>query len=90
MENEFAKSGLPRSLSSGHFFMMADKCSRILKELVQKHGNFKLLLIVEMVNELVKLRIKDIIKSKYTYNDALNQKVIWDDTIARLAKYKIY
>lgn len=34
------------------------------------------------LNELVELRIKDLTKTKYIYNEAMDKKVIWDETIA--------
>ena len=33
------------------------------------------------LNELVKLRISDLVKSKHGYNDAFDKNVIWDDKI---------
>ncbi|HEY5585311.1 MAG TPA: hypothetical protein VIK78_12595 [Ruminiclostridium sp.] len=34
------------------------------------------------LNELVELRIRDFTKAKYIYKEAMDKKVIWDDTIA--------
>ncbi len=34
------------------------------------------------LNELIKLRIMDLAKTKYVYQESLDKKVIWDETIA--------
>lgn len=34
------------------------------------------------LNELVKLRIRDLTKAKYIYKEAMDKKVIWDETVA--------
>ncbi len=34
------------------------------------------------LNELVELRIKDLTKTKFIYQEAMDKKVIWDETIA--------
>lgn len=36
------------------------------------------------LNELIKLRIRDVVKSKYVYNEAFDKNVIWDDKIATI------
>ncbi len=36
------------------------------------------------LNALVELRIKDLTKAKYIYKEAMDKKVIWDDTIATI------
>ncbi len=40
------------------------------------------------LNELVKLRISDITKTKYIYREALDKKVIWDDKIAAIRSFQ--
>lgn len=34
------------------------------------------------LNELIELRIKDLTKTKFIYKEAMDKKVIWDETIA--------
>ena len=41
-----------------------------------------------VINELILLRIKDITKSKYLYNEPFHQKVIWDKTITTLRAFQ--
>jgi len=33
------------------------------------------------LNALVELRIKDLAKTKYIYKEAMDKKVVWDETI---------
>lgn len=40
------------------------------------------------LNELVKLRIKEISKIKYIYDEVFSKNVIWDDTIATIRSYQ--
>lgn len=40
------------------------------------------------LNELVKLRIRELVKSKYVYNEALDKNVIWDDKIATIRSFQ--
>ncbi len=40
------------------------------------------------LNELVKLRIKELLKSRPVYNDALDKNVIWDDTISTIRSFQ--
>lgn len=40
------------------------------------------------LNGLVKLRIKDLTKKKYIYNEAMDKKVIWDETIATIRVFQ--
>ncbi len=44
--------------------------------------------IMLALNELVKLRITELVKSKYGYNDALHKKVIWDKSIATIRNFQ--
>ncbi|NLX91549.1 MAG: hypothetical protein GXZ07_08190 [Firmicutes bacterium] len=40
------------------------------------------------LNELIKLRARTLAKSRYGYNDLLNRRVIWDETIAVLRTFQ--
>jgi hypothetical protein len=40
------------------------------------------------LNELVKLRMRELVKSKYEYNIAFNKDVIWDDKIATIRSFQ--
>lgn len=40
------------------------------------------------LNTLVELRIKDLTKTKYIYKEALDKKVIWDETIATIRLFQ--
>lgn len=40
------------------------------------------------LNELVELRIRELTKTKYIYKEALDKKVIWDDTIATIRVFQ--
>ncbi len=40
------------------------------------------------LNRLVELRIKELTKAKYIYREALDKKVIWDDTIATIRSFQ--
>jgi len=44
--------------------------------------------IMLALNKLVKLRIRELTKSKYAYNNALDKNVIWDDTIATIRTFQ--
>ena len=40
------------------------------------------------LNELAKLRIRELVKSRHVYNEALDKNVIWDDTIATIRSFQ--
>ncbi len=40
------------------------------------------------LNELVELRIRELVKSRAGYNDALDKNVIWDDVIATIRSFQ--
>lgn len=40
------------------------------------------------LNELVELRIKDLAKTNYIYKEAMDKKVIWDETIATIRSFQ--
>lgn len=40
------------------------------------------------LNELVELRIRDLTKTRYIYKEAMDKKVIWDETIATLRLFQ--
>jgi hypothetical protein len=42
----------------------------------------EMLFVMLALNELVELRIRELTKAKYIYKQAMDKKVIWDDTIA--------
>ncbi|WP_054876612.1 DUF6904 family protein [Oxobacter pfennigii] len=44
--------------------------------------------IMIALNELIKLRIMDLTKTKYLYREAMDRKVIWDETIAILRLFQ--
>ncbi|MDF2546774.1 MAG: hypothetical protein K0R93_1672 [Anaerosolibacter sp.] len=44
--------------------------------------------VILALNELVKLRIKDLAKTKYIYREALDKNVIWDDKIATIRAFQ--
>lgn len=44
----------------------------------------EMFLIMLALNTLVELRIKYLTKAKYIYNEAMDKKVIWDETIATI------
>jgi hypothetical protein len=48
----------------------------------------EMLFVMLALNELVKLRIRELVKSKYGYNDALDKNVIWDDKIATIRSFQ--
>lgn len=42
----------------------------------------EMFVVMLALNELVELRIKDFTKTKFVYKEAMDKKVIWDETIA--------
>lgn len=42
----------------------------------------EMFVVMLALNELVELRIKDLTKTKFIYKEAMDKKVIWDETIA--------
>ena len=48
----------------------------------------EMLFVMLALNELVKLRIRELSKSRYVYNDTLDKNVIWDDTIATIRSFQ--
>ena len=44
--------------------------------------------IMLALNDLVKLRMRDLVKTNYNYKEALDKKVIWDDTIAIIRHFQ--
>ncbi|MDA8233408.1 MAG: hypothetical protein M0Z31_01105 [Clostridia bacterium] len=44
--------------------------------------------IMLAMNELIELRIKDLTKTKFIYKEALDKKVIWDETIALIRLFQ--
>ncbi len=40
------------------------------------------------LNELVKIRTKELLKSAYTYNEAYHKKTVWDMTIATIRSFQ--
>lgn len=48
----------------------------------------EMFLVMLALNQLVKLRMKDLAKSKYEYNIAFTKNVIWDDKIATIRSFQ--
>lgn len=44
--------------------------------------------VVLALNELVRVRIKELTKTKYIYNEALDKNVIWDETISVIRSFQ--
>lgn len=40
------------------------------------------------INALVKLRMMDLTKKKYSFNEAMDKKVIWDETITTIRRFQ--